>query len=252
MLIRCMECGNEVSDKAESCPKCGYPINNSEYIPIQKPVQQQQTPQPPNIQYTVKKKETTLSIVACIMGLLTITSFIGFILGLIDICKNDKTRSHKGSIFAIIMFILVMFMLRFSSCGESSNVKQSDTVYKQQEFETTNEKVATTSDSEIEYLKHEVHGDDLVVYMKFTNKSSDNMTYCFSYSTKAFQNGVELESLLLSDINEFENKYKEIQPNTEITVAEVYKNVDSGTVDLEITELFLTKKLINLKLDVKK
>jgi hypothetical protein len=26
-LIRCPECGNEVSDKARACPKCGAPIN---------------------------------------------------------------------------------------------------------------------------------------------------------------------------------------------------------------------------------
>lgn len=26
-LIKCPECGNEVSDKAASCPRCGCPIN---------------------------------------------------------------------------------------------------------------------------------------------------------------------------------------------------------------------------------
>jgi len=26
MLIKCPECSNEVSDKAEKCPKCAYPI----------------------------------------------------------------------------------------------------------------------------------------------------------------------------------------------------------------------------------
>ena len=25
-LVNCPECGNEISDKAQSCPKCGYPI----------------------------------------------------------------------------------------------------------------------------------------------------------------------------------------------------------------------------------
>lgn len=25
-IIKCIECGNEVSDKAKSCPKCGFPI----------------------------------------------------------------------------------------------------------------------------------------------------------------------------------------------------------------------------------
>lgn len=27
-LIKCPECGKEISDKASSCPSCGYPINN--------------------------------------------------------------------------------------------------------------------------------------------------------------------------------------------------------------------------------
>ena len=27
-LIKCPECGKEISDKTSSCPGCGYPINN--------------------------------------------------------------------------------------------------------------------------------------------------------------------------------------------------------------------------------
>jgi ribosomal protein L7/L12 len=27
-LIRCPECSNEISDKAVSCPKCGYPLHS--------------------------------------------------------------------------------------------------------------------------------------------------------------------------------------------------------------------------------
>ena len=26
-LFNCPDCGNEISDKAESCPKCGSPLN---------------------------------------------------------------------------------------------------------------------------------------------------------------------------------------------------------------------------------
>ncbi|MDB6040693.1 MAG: Zinc-ribbon protein [Verrucomicrobiales bacterium] len=34
-LIKCPECSNDVSDKASSCPKCGYPIQSA--IPLQTP-----------------------------------------------------------------------------------------------------------------------------------------------------------------------------------------------------------------------
>lgn len=32
-LIKCPECGTDVSDKAEKCPKCAYPINPVNNIP---------------------------------------------------------------------------------------------------------------------------------------------------------------------------------------------------------------------------
>ena len=32
-LIKCPECGTEVSDKAEKCPKCAYPIKPANNIP---------------------------------------------------------------------------------------------------------------------------------------------------------------------------------------------------------------------------
>jgi len=42
VLIKCPECGSEVSDKAEKCPKCAYPIkfagNISEIKSDSKPV----------------------------------------------------------------------------------------------------------------------------------------------------------------------------------------------------------------------
>lgn len=41
-LIKCPECGKEISDKAVSCPNCGYPLEiyskESEKIPVQKSI----------------------------------------------------------------------------------------------------------------------------------------------------------------------------------------------------------------------
>ena len=33
-LIRCPECGGEVSDKARACPKCGAPVSSSAAIEV--------------------------------------------------------------------------------------------------------------------------------------------------------------------------------------------------------------------------
>lgn len=42
-LIKCPECGKQISDQAESCPNCGYPIHGSkdlkEVVEIQKTIQ---------------------------------------------------------------------------------------------------------------------------------------------------------------------------------------------------------------------
>lgn len=32
-MIKCPECGTEVSDRARSCPKCGNPIDTKVYCP---------------------------------------------------------------------------------------------------------------------------------------------------------------------------------------------------------------------------
>jgi len=35
-LIKCPECSNDVSDKAGSCPKCGFPFQNAPQSPNEK------------------------------------------------------------------------------------------------------------------------------------------------------------------------------------------------------------------------
>lgn len=41
MLVKCLECGNEVSSQASSCPKCGHPVASSPQLPhVPQPAQQ--------------------------------------------------------------------------------------------------------------------------------------------------------------------------------------------------------------------
>ena len=40
-LIKCPECGKEISDKAESCIYCGYPLKENKVI---QPVQEEKKP----------------------------------------------------------------------------------------------------------------------------------------------------------------------------------------------------------------
>ena len=39
-LVRCPECGREISDQAIACPSCGFPISKHVAVPLEKPSQQ--------------------------------------------------------------------------------------------------------------------------------------------------------------------------------------------------------------------
>lgn len=98
-MIICNECGKEISDKAQSCPNCGNPIN---IAPIQ-----------PQSQKPVKKPESTLGNIAIIFSLFGCLAPIGFILALIDLCINDKSKKHQTSWGALIICALwgILFYL---------------------------------------------------------------------------------------------------------------------------------------------
>lgn len=105
MMINCPECGKQVSDQAQTCPNCGYQL---------KPIIVRDVP-------PAKMKNSTLSTVACILALFTITSPIAFLIAIIDLAKRDKMHKHTGSWFAIIWTILAFIIL-----GGSSGKKDDD------------------------------------------------------------------------------------------------------------------------------
>lgn len=92
-MIICKECGKEISDKASICPNCGCPI-----------------PETITKQNNVKKKDSTLSILAAVFGFFTLTAWLGGILAIIDLLKKDKTKRHIGSGFALFMCIAQLAM----------------------------------------------------------------------------------------------------------------------------------------------
>lgn len=143
-MIRCVECGKEISDMADKCVHCGCPVNNEFIIHINN--------QPYNLtrycpNFTrqqfiyylktkrglsekdcekicddavsrgikfrnkpYKKKESSLSVAACACAFFIVTSPIGFILGCVDLSKNDDTEKHTGSWFAIIVSVIISIL----------------------------------------------------------------------------------------------------------------------------------------------
>lgn len=114
-LIRCPECGKEISDLAEKCPNCGYPIKfNSTPVPPSNtynissnnnpyknniPYQSQQV-KPYKNSYTPKKERNNLSLAAFILSILGCTFIIGFVLAIIDI-RKDNSEDKRLSWYAV-------------------------------------------------------------------------------------------------------------------------------------------------------
>lgn len=98
-LIKCTECGKEISEKAASCPGCGCPINANEEIA-------------PNVK-DKKKKETSM----CQAGLVFVVisffifpflSIIGIILCGLDILFGGKNAKKSSSVVGVIAGIIAL------------------------------------------------------------------------------------------------------------------------------------------------
>lgn len=110
-IIKCPECGKEISDRFGTCVNCGYRIKEHS-ADIESTS-------------TQKGKESSLSVAACILAIFPFTAIAGAILGIVDLSKQDKTRKHKGSWFAIIYALVIIFL--FVKGNENKTQKQSKT-----------------------------------------------------------------------------------------------------------------------------
>lgn len=116
----CPRCGLELPNNANFCQRCGLQFQ-------QNAQQMQYQPEQPNTMYYAqqpymnmpqgKKKDSALSIVACLLALFTLTCFIGFIVGIIDIgtgaAHPERNEKHVGSWFAIIYTTIILSVLIF-------------------------------------------------------------------------------------------------------------------------------------------
>lgn len=243
-LILCEECGKEISDKAAFCPNCGCPIGARTNIPLPEPEPKKKE----------KKKDSVLSILAIIFSLFIITSFVGLILAIIDLALNDKSKRHLGSWIAIIFFLLFCFTCA-SNLSRSDSEKTQTVQQEQQQPAPTpaspEENVPQddgiifieSKDYTVKYLRHKLtqdyFGNDcLAVYYEFTNNSSEDASFVYSFSEQAFQNGIELDKSFFSLKDEERNSSREIKPGVTIEVYSLFEYKDNSDVELEVSELF--------------
>lgn len=86
----------------KTCPKCGF-ANQDDYKFCER------------CRHKFKKKRETkkdspLSIVAAALSLFSCTYLLGALIAIVDLAKNDKTKRHLGSGFAIFCAVIYLFV----------------------------------------------------------------------------------------------------------------------------------------------
>lgn len=164
-LIKCSECGKEISDKADKCPNCGCPVkkqpytvtindtvvdidsiwenhsnkndfikhikntyklNDNDCLDIYNKYINYRGIKPTN-NVNGKKKDSTLSIWAIVLSLFGCTAPIAFILALVDLCKNDKSKRHIGSWFAIVIIVVWGSIFLFGGNDDKEEINEPTT-----------------------------------------------------------------------------------------------------------------------------
>lgn len=100
-LIKCIDCGKEISDTAECCPNCGLVLNAENKFEGYKLIKKDQ-------------KKINIGLYSVIFGI--IFPIAGLILGIIGLAKGEK-YSLYGLLISILMPILYFFLLMHNISG---------------------------------------------------------------------------------------------------------------------------------------
>lgn len=147
-LIKCSECGKEISDKAEKCPNCGAPVvknagtQSSTAIPVQ----------------NQSNKNSSLGVVALILSVIGCTFIFGVVLAIIDLCKKDgkkKTCSIIALGICAVWFIIGVSVNMGKDNSNNSIQEANKTVETNSSIAQTTPKEDTTKETEVESQKAE-------------------------------------------------------------------------------------------------
>lgn len=232
-LIKCKECGKEISDKADKCPHCGCPVSYSiekqdENIVTNTNIVQEE--RKPNTEQKVantkkeKKKDSVLSIIAAVLSIFTCTYIIGFVIAIIDLCianskdKKGKER-HIGSWFAIIFGIVATIVLWPS--GSDDNQLQLNTTEITTEVSTeatteeaTEEETTEISEEDFKSQAQEVTYEDIYRNPEtYKNKPIKITLYVNKFDTQ-FLGAIDVYYCLCEGKDVFVTDYRDVKEPT--------------------------------------
>lgn len=217
--MKCFHCGDEYdANLFMVCPKCGAP---------HVPPQQQPNYQPPIIIEQKKKGHGCLITFLVVLGIIFLISFLGWLASPGDTSSNNDTQ-----------------------------ITQEDSYNKDDKNKSTSKKeekgLYIFDDSELKYKSSKIVGEDhgdsnyLVINFDYTNTSNKTRSFDMDLYTKAFQNGIELQSPISTyGIHDFDfhNTQKEIKPGITIEIQEAFEISDlDNSVTIEIYDNIFSSK----------
>ena len=143
-------------------------------------------------------------------------------------------KALAGAVLAVSMTgCLAMFACSGGSGEAATNASSGDAP--QQAAQQENSKYAVSIDDCV--VTADYGGDAaIVVTYSFTNNSDKATAFFTAVSAKAFQNGVQLDTGIVQDVDA-QSSLNEIKPGATATVQEAYLLDDQSEVSVECTEL---------------
>ena len=250
--IKCPKCGEKIENPSAgvvTCPKCGGKMR---YTPKGAGSAQTATNQSQNQKTPTKKCKHCKSDIPFDA----------------KVCPHCRKKQKGGGCLKWIAIFVVVFGILGALAGNGGEDKDEKDVDTNSKVEETDgnaseepqeegeegqpkkiskkeKKISDTEfdydDMHVKYTGHEI-GENmagekcLIVYFEFTNNSAENKSFIYSFTGKAFQNGVGLEDSLLFANDTCKNRDTEIQPGTTITVGKDFVlGEDMSNVTLQVT-----------------
>ncbi len=110
-LIKCSECGREISDNSSVCISCGNPINRSNYVDVNNSVSSYT-----NENVVNNNKLNGFSLTGFILGIVSflfdiygLVSFAGLMFSIVGLVNGTNQKSKIFSIIGIILSGIELF-----------------------------------------------------------------------------------------------------------------------------------------------
>lgn len=198
------------------------------------------------------------SVLPIINNLSFVMAVLGLVFGIIGIVgvtrgkKSGKGLAIAGVALSVITVILVLVMQAAFSAALDQALEESgyDAGAAQAGQQAAGDEAqepqqASQAEAAAKYAVSidgcEVGADyegkpAAIVTFTFTNNSDKDANFMMAVADKAFQNGVQLERAIITDIDN-ESSMKDIKPGSSVSVQEAYVLDDESDMTVEVTEL---------------